>query len=228
MHGDQLARAGTGWGTWSLPEAEIGALGDVAGRRVLEIGCGAAQWSAALAERGARCIGLDLSAAQLAAAKRVTAGRSVGLVHATATRLPFAAGSFDVVFCDHGALSWADPDAVVAEAARVLRPGGRFAANVASPWIYACTDPVTDEAGTTVHHPYFDRSEIRIDDGGVVYTLTYGEWVRVFRRNGLVIEDLVELRPPPDATTTYTWYVDLAWARKWPAEMLWIATRVPG
>jgi SAM-dependent methyltransferase len=224
-HSGQLARAGMAWGVWSIPEADVGALGAVAGRRTLEIGCGAAHWSAALAQRGAECVGLDLSGRQLAAARRATAGTRVALVQASAARLPFADASFDLVFCDHGGVSWADPGLVVPEAARVLRPGGRFVANVASPWMHACYDERADATDTRLHEPYFDRRQIPLGDGGAVYNPTYGEWIRIFRDSGLVIEDLVELRPPPGATTTYTWYVSAEWADRWPAEMLWVATR---
>jgi len=51
-HGPDLARHGAAWGVWQIPEDEVNALGDVAGKDVLELGCGAAQWSIALAQRG--------------------------------------------------------------------------------------------------------------------------------------------------------------------------------
>jgi len=60
-----LARHGAAWGVWQIPEDEIHALGEVAGKDVLELGCGAAQWSIELAGRGARPVGLDLSERQL-------------------------------------------------------------------------------------------------------------------------------------------------------------------
>ena len=46
---------------WQLPESELQILGDVAGKDVLEYGCGAAQWSILLAQAGARPVGLDNS-----------------------------------------------------------------------------------------------------------------------------------------------------------------------
>jgi SAM-dependent methyltransferase len=58
------------WGMWQLPESELQILGDVAGKDVLELGCGAAQWSILLAGRGARVVGLDNSARQLEHARR--------------------------------------------------------------------------------------------------------------------------------------------------------------
>jgi len=55
--------------------------------------------------------------------------------------------------------------------------------------------------------------------------LGYGDWIRLFRRCGLVIEDLIELRPPVGATTTHGDYVPLDWARRWPAEAIWVTRR---
>ncbi|MDX1650281.1 MAG: methyltransferase type 11, partial [Myxococcota bacterium] len=61
-----------------------------------------------------------------------------------------------------------------------------------------------------------------IDDGDTVsFQLPYGAWIRLFRAHRLAVEDLVELRPPPDASTTYADYVPHAWARRWPAEHVW-------
>ena len=62
------------WGVWQIPEAELHVLGDVDGRDILELGCGAAQWSIALAQAGARPVGLDLSDRQLEHARRLDRG----------------------------------------------------------------------------------------------------------------------------------------------------------
>ena len=129
-HGEQLINSGrNAWGLWQRPESELEVLGDVAGRDVLEFGCGAAQWSIALAERGARVTGLDLSERQLAHARELmlAAGMDFPLVCASAEATPFDDRSFDIVFCDWGAMTFADPYRTVPEAARVLRTGGLFA-----------------------------------------------------------------------------------------------------
>lgn len=92
------------WGLWRIPEAELGVLGEVAGKDVLELGCGAARWSIALARRGARPVGLDLSPRQLAHARRLMreAGVAFPLVEASAEAVPLPDASFDLVFCDWG------------------------------------------------------------------------------------------------------------------------------
>ena len=58
---DQAFTGHLAWGTWNIPESELGVLGDVAGKDILEFGCGGAQWSTALHRNGARPFGFDLS-----------------------------------------------------------------------------------------------------------------------------------------------------------------------
>ena len=59
----------------------------------------------------------------------------------------------------------------------------------------------------------------------ILFQLPYGDWIRLFRANGFVIEDLLELRPEPDATSSYRDDVDRDWARRWPAEHIWRVRR---
>ena len=235
-HGDQL-RQPLVWGTWAVPEAEVGALGDVAGLDILELGCGAGQWSSALADRDARLVGLDASGRQLdharaAADSRVRAGArargrrgSVALVQATATAVPLATASFDLVMCDHGALSYADPDDTLPEIHRLLRPGGRLVFNTFTPFSTVCWNEATARPDETLHQPYFEAR--RWDDvtGFVSYELGYGEWIRVLRRHGFAVEDLHELRPGPRATSSHHTADDRRWARRWPGEHIWCARR---
>lgn len=72
--------------------------------------------------------------------------------------------------------------------------------------------------------PYFELGRSVIDDpkgATVEWQLPYGAWIRLFRLAGLIVEDLIELRPPEDATTTYEGYADLEWARDFPGEHIW-------
>jgi len=221
LHASQLNVDEPVWGTWSIPESELGVLGDVAGKDVLELGCGAAQWSIVLAKRGARVVGLDNSARQLEHARRLMADAGIDfpLVHSPAESTPFDDEQFDVVFCDHGALSWADPLVVVPEAARLLRPGGLLAFNITSPFAWVCFDDEADTLAPRLHMPYFGMHREETPEGNVQFNLPYGEWVRLFRRNGLVIEALVEPRPAEGSATTYDY--PLEWARRWPQEAIW-------
>jgi SAM-dependent methyltransferase len=225
-HGRRLAATAESWGVWRIPDAEIGAIGDVAGRDVLELGCGAAQWSAAMAGRGAHVTGLDVSAAQLGLARIHLQDREVsaGLVLGSAEELPFADASFDLLMCDHGAISFADPRAAIPEASRVLRPGGRLAFSIHSPLLFMCWNPNSERVDRRLHFDYFDmRSEA--DESSIQFQLPYGEWIDLFRDHALEVKRLIHLRPPDDATTTYDDYAPYEWARRWPAEDLWVADK---
>jgi len=220
--GDLAASGGYAWGTTQIPEAELRVLGDVEGRDILEFGCGAAQWSIALARRGARPVGLDLSERQLEHARRLMteAGVDFPLVHASAEDVPLPDASFDVVFCDHGAMSFADPYTTVPEAARLLRPGGLFAFSHHSPIETICWPLDAEEVGERLALDYFGMH--LFDDGeDVFFQLPYGEWIRLFRANGFVVEDLIEPRPGEDSVSSYRSPASLAWARRWPAEEIW-------
>jgi SAM-dependent methyltransferase len=228
-HGQQLADSGgAAWGTYQVPEDELRILGEVAGCDVLEFGCGAAQWSIALAQRGARPVGLDLSAAQLAHARRLMARADVDfpLVESDAEDVPLPDASFDIVFCDHGAMTFADPYRTVPEVARLLRPGGLFAFSHASPIETLAWAPDADHAGDRLVLDYFGMHAI--DEGDVTtFQLPYGEWIRLFRANGFIVEDLIEPRPPADAVSTYRDAESVAWARRWPSECIWRLRRDP-
>ena len=222
-HGEQLAASGgLAWGTSQIPESELQVLGAIEGMDILEFGCGAAQWSIALARRGARPVGLDLSSRQLDHARRLMADAGVDfpLVEASAEAVPLPDASFDIVFCDHGAMTFADPYRTVPEAARLLRPGGLFAFSHHSPIETICWPLDAEEVGDRLALDYFGMHAI--DDGeDISFQLPYGEWIRLFRANGFVIEDLIEPRPPDVATSSYRSPEAMAWSRRWPSESIW-------
>lgn len=211
------------WGVWGVPESELGVLGDVTGKAILEFGCGGAQWSMALARRGARPIGLDLSDKQLAHAGALMdeADLHLPLVQGSGEQLPFKGESFDVVFADYGAFTFADPYRTIPEAARVLRPGGLLAFSHIGP-LYAITTPLdADHAGGRLVFDYFGMHRFEDPEGMVEFDLPYGDWIGLFVENGLAIERLVETRPAEDAVSTYRDAEDLAWSRRWPSECIW-------
>ncbi len=204
-HGDFLGSADFVWCPEGLREPAAGLLGEVVGRRVLEVGCGSAPCARWLAGQGAQVVGLDLSAHMLRHA--VDAARETGipvpLVQADATRLPFADNSFDLVCSAFGAVPFvADSAAVMREVARVLRPGGRWVFAVAHPlrWIFP-DDP--EKAGLTVAQSYFDRTPyVEVDDRDiptyVEHHRTLGDRVREIVAAGLILENLVEPEWPPE------------------------------
>jgi len=216
------------WGVWQIPESELGVLGDVRGLDVLELGCGDARWSVHLARAGARVVALDQSRGQLRHARALLdrATAPVQMVCASAEATPLTARSFDLVMCDHGALSFCEPDRAVAEAARLLRPGGRLVFSHTTPWPYLTWDFGKERVGRRLRRSYFGIR--RFDDGAgegtIDFQLPYGEWIRCFRRHDLAVDDLVELRAPKDAATSYDDF-DARWARRWPAEQIWVTRK---
>jgi SAM-dependent methyltransferase len=204
-HGGFLGSADFLWCPEGLRESEAGLLGELTGRRVLEVGCGSASCARWLAAQGARAVGLDLSAGMLRQAVRLAreTGIAVPLVQADAGRLPFADGSFDLACSAFGAVPFvADSAAVMREVARVLRPGGRWVFAVTHPlrWIFP-DDP--GEAGLTVTQSYFDRTPyVEVDSLGnptyVEHHRTLGDRVREIVAAGLVLENLVEPEWPVD------------------------------
>ena len=205
-HGEFLGDAGFVWGPEGFTEDEAGVLGDVAGRDVLEVGSGAGQCSRWVRSRGGRAYGLDLSFRQLQHSRRIDldSGLAVPSVLGTATALPFADDSFDVVFSSFGALQFvADIASAVTESARVLRRGGRYAFSITHPtrWMFP-DDPGVE--GLTADRSYWDRTPyVEIDDatGTVSYVehhRTLGDWVALLAGAGFTITHLLEPEWPAD------------------------------
>lgn len=205
-HGEFLGDAGFVWGPEGQTEDQLGILGDVTNLDVLEVGSGAGQCSRWVINHGGRAIGLDLSFRQLQHARRIDeeSGVVVPSVLGTATHLPFGDRRFDLVFCSFGALQFvAELDRAVAEVARVLRPGGRFAFSITHPtrWMFP-DDP--GEPGLTASQSYWDRTPyVEVDDstGQVSYVehhRTLGDWVRILATNGFTIDTLEEPQWPDE------------------------------
>jgi SAM-dependent methyltransferase len=219
----QFIERGLAWGLWQIPEAELHVLGDVAGKDVLELGCGAAEWSRSLARAGARPVGLDNSEARLAHARSALAaeGLDFPLVHASAESTPFDDASFDIVMADWGAPTFADPYLYVPEVARVLRSGGLFAFSGGTPLAWLAIDEELDTYTDRLHRPYFGMRRWDTPEGSAEFMLPTGEWIRLFRANGFAIEDLIEVQPPEGAESPYRNVEETSWARRWPMEQIW-------
>jgi SAM-dependent methyltransferase len=198
-HGAFLGDARFVWGPEGLDEADARLLGEVSGRRLLEIGCGAGQCGRWLVTRGASVVGIDLSHGQLRHSGEIDrrTGPRLPVAQADAERLPFPDAAFDGACSSYGALPFvADARAVLAEVARVLRPGARFVFSVAHPFRWSFLDDPGD-AGLYACHPYFDRrAYVETDDHGSVcyveHHRTAGDWVRAITGAGLRLLDLVE------------------------------------
>jgi SAM-dependent methyltransferase len=217
------------WGLFETPESQLNILGDVSGLDVVELGCGTAYFSAWLARRGARVVGVDPTPAQLATARRLQGetGIEFPLIEAIGEDVPLPDSSFDLVHSEYGASLWADPYRWVPEAARLLRPGGRliFLSNSLVCALCMTMDGVREQLA----RPQFELRKVEWPDTGEVeFQLGHGDWIDLLRANGFEIERLVELfADADDEPHTYYKYVTAEWARKWPADEIWVTRKAP-
>src|SRR5450759_1038234 len=206
-HGSFLGDDDFVWGPEGLREADAGLLGEVRRAKLLEIGAGAAQCSRYAARRGARVVATDISGGMLRHGADLNrhfiaaTGLTVPLVQCDATSLPFADCSFDTVFTSYGAVPFvADSAALMAQAARVLRPGGRFVFSTTHPIRWALPDD-PGYPGLTVSSSYFDRTPyVEQESGATTYVehhRTLGDRVRELTAAGLRLVDLIEPEWPP-------------------------------
>ena len=189
-HGGQLAASGgLAWGVWQLAEDELrgaprGARQGCARAGVRRRASGRSRWPAA-----AHGSGLDFSDRQLEHARRLMAeaGVEFPLVHASAEATPLPDAGFDLVFADHGAF--------------VLRPlpdrsGGRPALTPRRRLVFSMITPIVEmswpaDAEDPGRHWCADYlvCAAREERGEPIdFQLGYGDWIRLFAANGLVVE----------------------------------------
>ena len=218
------------WGVFQVPEAEVGALPEVADKEVVELGCGTAYFSAWLAKLGARPVGVDVTPAQLATAARCQQelGIEFPLVEASAEDVPLPDASFDLALSEYGASIWCEPHRWVAEAARLLRPGGELVFLVNSTLAILCS-PDEGKVAEQLQRPQFGMYRFEwLPDKEVNFYIPHGEWIRVLGECGFEIVALHELQAPADAEDhPHYEFVSAEWAKKWPSEDIWRARKRP-
>jgi SAM-dependent methyltransferase len=217
------------WGLFSVPESQLGVLpAETEGRDAIELGCGTAYVSAWLARRGARPVGIDNSAEQLATARRLQAefGIDFPLHHGNAEAVPYPDASFDIAISEYGASIWCDPYRWIPEAARLLRPGGELVFLVNSTLSILCGhDDENVPAGDRLLRPLFGMHRVEWEDeDSVEFHLPPGPMIALLGDCGLEVLELIEVRPAADATTRYT-HISLDWARRFPCEEVWRARK---
>lgn len=190
------------WGPEAAAERDLGLLAPYDGAVGLEIGSGAGQGAAYLANFGAKIIAVDISFKMLAT------GLHNLLVQADARFLPFPNATFDFAFSAYGALPFL-PNAgqVLAEWTRVIKPGGRLVFSVTHPIRWAFPDS-PNEDGLKATGSYFDRrAYVETDERGVVtYTehhRTMGDWIDAIAVANLQLERLIEPEWKPANTEVW-------------------------
>jgi SAM-dependent methyltransferase len=216
------------WGIFDVPESGVGALPDVAGMDVVELGCGTAYFSAWLARRGARPTGVDITENQLATARAMQAehGLDFPLIQASAEDVPLADACADLVLSEYGASLWCVPDAWLAEAARLLRPGGQLVF-LTNSLLVALTAPADGGPnGDRLVRGQREISPLRFEgEQAVEFHLSPGEWIAALARHGFAVTALHELYAPDDAESAHVDWMTPEWGRRWPVEELWTARR---
>jgi ubiquinone/menaquinone biosynthesis C-methylase UbiE len=192
------------YGPLAPGERELGLLGEVAGKRILEVGCGGGQNSIALAKQGAICVGIDPSSAQLAHAQKLAQGHGVDVqfLGGVAEDLGvFCEGSFDLVLSSYAFGYVTDLTQAYREAWRVLKPGGLFVFCLSHPWFqavgwYLAGEPDAPEIKDYAAWPDLEEWDWSYEDGTSVrmqgYLRTLEQVVNELIETGFVLERLVE------------------------------------
>ena len=215
------------WGIWSIPESKLNLLPkDLEGMKCIEIGCGAGYVSSWMARRGGEVIGIDPTPNQLETAKQLEKEHQLGVefVEGFGENLPFPDSYFDFAISEYGASLWADPFEWIPETARVLKPGSQLVFMTNHAFAICCApdgdenEPISEQ----LQRPYLGlyKTKWEFSSNEVEFHLPHGEWIKLLRDNGFVVERLLELGSSPESKTRYPW-ADAEWASKWPTEEVW-------
>lgn len=197
-----------------LGPAQVAACGDVAGARLLDVGCGGGYFAREMARRGARVTAFDVSPRMVEHARREEEAAPLGIEYLVADAAEvaarFAAGSFDVATSCLALQDMPDPAAALRGIRTVLRPGGRLVASVTHP----CTDTPfrrweRDEAGGKrwlCVDRYFERGPLEYAWSGWAYPFTTAalhatleDWLGWVLGAGFRLRALREPRPSEEA-----------------------------
>ncbi len=152
-------------------------------------------------------LGIDNSEGQLGTARRLQGqyGLDSPLIHGDAEAIGYPEASFDFAISEYGACLWVDPERWLPESARLLCPGGQLVFLTNSFLITLCM-PTEDEMAATERllRPAFGMYRVEWPGSlGVEFHLSHGDWIRLLRRSGFEVEDLIEVRPAVGATSSY-------------------------
>jgi ubiquinone/menaquinone biosynthesis C-methylase UbiE len=191
-------------------ENEYRLLGDVKGKRVLELGCGGAQCSIAFAKQGAIAIGVDFSTEQLAFARRLCdrEGVKVELHEGDLADLAFVrAESIDLVFSAYAFGYVEDLNRVFRQVHRVLKVGAPLVFSLPHP-AYDMIDDDHPDAPLLVRRSYYERSPISYEHNGITfidYHHTIGDLFTALTRASYRVDQILEPEPLASGPRSADW-----------------------
>ena len=156
----------------------------------LDVGCGEGRVSRLLRDRGVDVVGLDVAPRLVELAQEADSGGEY--VVGSAEQLPFPDASFDAVVAFNVLMNVDDPEAAVAEARRVLRPGGQLCASIVHP--FASAGSWDDDRFVVSDYLAVRGHEQRV--GGLVFANVHRpleHWFSFLQRAGLVVEVVQEV-----------------------------------
>lgn len=216
------------WGNWANSEADLSLLPtDMAGMEAIELGCGTGYVSFWMSKRGATVTGVDISPRQLTTARQLATEFQADIAflegNAEATGLPDNA--FDFAISEYGASIWCRPENWLAEAWRLLRPGGRLVFLGNHPLSLICSPLDGAPAERALHRPYramwgADWTEVEFEPSGVCFNLTTADWMDLFAEIGFSVTKYQELYAPDFAQGTRG-AIPAEWAKSYPVEQVW-------
>ncbi|MGH9076870.1 MAG: class I SAM-dependent methyltransferase [Acidimicrobiales bacterium] len=209
QEGAQLATNAAHYGPDIATEAELRLLGDLRGKRVLELGCGGAQCSIAFVKAGATAIGVDFSAEQLAYARRLCDREDVKVELRLGDLADLAflrADSIDLVFSSYAFGYVEDLNRAFRQVHRVLKVGAPLVFSLPHP-AYDMVDD-DDEPPLAVRRSYFDRRPIDYRWSGIAFTdyrHTFADIYMGLVRASYRVDLVLEPEPTPSGPRSQFW-----------------------
>lgn len=194
-YGDGDIPVGIAFGPGAPHGDDLGLLGELDGKKAIELGCGGGQFGIAVSERGADVTGIDLSGEQLSYARAIAAEQDQELefIEGTVTEMPMISdASFDLAFSAF-VFQWVgDLRACFEEAYRILKDGGKLVFSVDHPY-YKIVDPESHD----IEASYFDDSPRKaysenFDAEMVIHRRGLGETVQLLTDVGFTVETIRE------------------------------------